>query len=145
MIAKKTQAALLALVRATIARKLGFSGELADEFAETLERDPFLREKRGVFVTLHKEGALRGCIGYIEPVAILAEAIPEMALAAAFRDPRFPPLFYGRVGQIDIENFYFEPAFPLPDPGRVGGGQARTGSQPGDGAGCLAPGAGGAG
>jgi AmmeMemoRadiSam system protein A len=51
-----------------------------------------LREPRGAFVTLHLRGCLRGCIGLIEAVKPLAETIQEMALSAAFGDPRFPPL-----------------------------------------------------
>lgn len=51
-----------------------------------------LREKRGAFVTLKKRGHLRGCIGYIKAVKPLWETVQEMALAAAFHDPRFPSL-----------------------------------------------------
>jgi AmmeMemoRadiSam system protein A len=49
-----------------------------------------LQEKRGAFVTLKKRGRLRGCIGYIKGVKPLWETVQEMALAAAFNDPRFP-------------------------------------------------------
>ena len=64
---------------------------------------PVLQEKRGAFVTLHRRGQLRGCIGLIEPIRPLAEAIQEMALAAAFRDPRFPPLTTEEFPEVDIE------------------------------------------
>ncbi|MDZ7797124.1 MAG: AmmeMemoRadiSam system protein A [Candidatus Marinimicrobia bacterium] len=57
-----------------------------------LSSEDFYREKRGLFVTLHKHGALRGCIGYIEGFKPLADALFEMAESAAFRDPRFPRL-----------------------------------------------------
>lgn len=62
-----------------------------------------LREKRGAFVTLKKRGQLRGCIGYIEGIKPLYQAVVEMAIAAAFRDPRFPPLTRGELEQLDIE------------------------------------------
>ncbi|MBW1918480.1 MAG: AmmeMemoRadiSam system protein A [Deltaproteobacteria bacterium] len=62
-----------------------------------------LQEKRGAFVSLHWRGQLRGCIGLIEPVKPLAQAIQEMALAAAFRDPRFPPLTSEEFPEVDIE------------------------------------------
>jgi AmmeMemoRadiSam system protein A len=62
-----------------------------------------LREPRGAFVTLHLGGRLRGCIGLIEAVKPLGETIQEMALAAAFRDPRFPPLTTREFKDIDIE------------------------------------------
>ena len=64
---------------------------------------PVLKEKRGVFVTLKKEGELRGCIGYIFPLAPLKDAVQRMALASAFEDPRFPPLSREEFPQITIE------------------------------------------
>ncbi|MCX8014009.1 MAG: AMMECR1 domain-containing protein, partial [Rectinema sp.] len=45
----------------------------------------------GAFVTLRKQGQLRGCIGRMHSDTSLAETIAEMARAAAFEDPRFPP------------------------------------------------------
>lgn len=51
-----------------------------------------LKEMRGAFVTLKKRGNLRGCIGYIRAFKPLAETVREMAIAAAFNDPRFPSL-----------------------------------------------------
>jgi len=51
-----------------------------------------LIEKRGAFVTLHKAGRLRGCIGYVEPVKPLYQTVCECAMAAALRDPRFDPV-----------------------------------------------------
>lgn len=49
-------------------------------------------ERRGVFVTLHKNGELRGCIGFPYPVLPLKDALIKAALSAAFEDPRFPPV-----------------------------------------------------
>lgn len=62
-----------------------------------------LQEPRGAFVTLHHRGRLRGCIGYIEAIKPLAQTVQEMALAAAFHDPRFPPLTAAEFQDIDIE------------------------------------------
>jgi len=55
---------------------------------------PYLKEKRaGVFVTLKKDGRLRGCIGtYLPTKRCIAEEVIDNAVAAAFFDPRFPPL-----------------------------------------------------
>jgi AmmeMemoRadiSam system protein A len=54
---------------------------------------PDFQQRRGVFVSLHKKGELRGCIGTIQPQrANLAEEIIENAISAATRDPRFPPV-----------------------------------------------------
>lgn len=64
---------------------------------------PTLNEKRGVFVTLHKKGDLRGCIGYITGVKPLYQAVHEMAKEAAFHDPRFVPVGRGELSEIDFE------------------------------------------
>ncbi len=62
-----------------------------------------LRRKSGAFVSLHRRGMLRGCIGYVEAVLPLAEAVQEMALSAAFQDPRFIPLAADELDDLDIE------------------------------------------
>ena len=51
-----------------------------------------LTQPGATFVTLTQNGQLRGCIGSLEPYRALATDVAENALAAAFRDPRFPPL-----------------------------------------------------
>lgn len=51
-----------------------------------------LREPGASFVTLKRNGALRGCIGTIEPLRPLVDDVAHNAYAAAFRDPRFLPL-----------------------------------------------------
>jgi AmmeMemoRadiSam system protein A len=62
-----------------------------------------LREKRGAFVTLKKHGELRGCIGHIIGDRPLAETVATMAVAAAFEDPRFPPVKEEELKDLDIE------------------------------------------
>lgn len=64
---------------------------------------PALNEPRGVFVTLHRHGRLRGCIGYLEAAKPLLAAVQEMAVAAAFGDPRFPPLKEEELADLDLE------------------------------------------
>jgi len=64
---------------------------------------PVLKENRGAFVTLHKKGQLRGCIGYLEGRGPLHRTVEEMAEAAAFRDPRFPPVTERELSELDIE------------------------------------------
>lgn len=61
-----------------------------------------LDEKRGIFVTLKKGKALRGCIGLIVGHKPLRESIGEMALAAAFDDPRFPPVTLKELGSLRV-------------------------------------------
>lgn len=56
------------------------------------EIPPSLTVPRGAFVTLSSGGRLRGCIGRLTPSGPLADTIRAMARAAAFEDPRFPPV-----------------------------------------------------
>jgi len=62
-----------------------------------------LKEKRGAFVTLHKHGQLRGCIGSIQPTKPLHQTVEEMAAAAAFDDPRFESLTSKEFKDIELE------------------------------------------
>lgn len=62
-----------------------------------------IKQNFGVFVTLHKMGQLRGCIGYIEGFKPLYEAVMDMAKSAAFNDPRFPPVKAEEVDALEIE------------------------------------------
>ena len=72
----------------------------APSFEET---DPRLLVKEGAFVTIHKKGQLRGCIGNIIGVKPLYQTIREMAISSATRDPRFTPLTTSELDKIDIE------------------------------------------
>jgi AmmeMemoRadiSam system protein A len=94
--------ALLNIVRSTIERKLTAGIDYSNA-RETIETSPALKEKSGVFVTLKKKGQLRGCIGYIQAFMPLEQAVAKMALAAAFDDPRFPPLKRNELKEISVE------------------------------------------
>ncbi|MCD7782193.1 MAG: TIGR00296 family protein [Methanosphaera sp.] len=59
--------------------------------------------KRGVFVTLNKNGDLRGCIGYPEGYKPLIDALLDVSISAATRDPRFRPLTIEEYNDITIE------------------------------------------
>lgn len=65
--------------------------------------DDVFSMKCGIFVTLHRQGSLRGCIGFIISHVPLREAVVEMAMASAFRDPRFMSLNRREYPLIDIE------------------------------------------
>ena len=69
----------------------------------TTPADHELLEKRGTFVTLTKNGLLRGCIGHIEPIQEIFKDVMDNALAAAFEDSRFNPLERWEMGDIEIE------------------------------------------
>ena len=62
-----------------------------------------LESKCGAFVSLHKQGRLRGCIGHFGEDTALHEIVAEMARAAAFEDPRFMPVTREELNDIDIE------------------------------------------
>ena len=62
-----------------------------------------LSSKCGAFVSLHKQGRLRGCIGHFGEDVPLHEIVAEMARAAAFEDPRFQPLTRDELDDLDIE------------------------------------------
>ena len=62
-----------------------------------------LQQKCGAFVSLHKHGQLRGCIGHFGEDTPLHEIVAEMARAAAFEDPRFMPVTREELYDLDIE------------------------------------------
>jgi AmmeMemoRadiSam system protein B/AmmeMemoRadiSam system protein A len=70
---------------------------------EFMVDSPTLKETRGAFVTLHKKGKLRGCIGHIRAKEPLVKTIVEMAEAAAFHDPRFPPVSLKELELLEYE------------------------------------------
>lgn len=80
---------------------------------EAGELEAPLCEPRATFVTLERSGALRGCIGTLEAVRMLAEDVAASAYAAAFRDPRFPPLSPAETDHLDIHISILSPPEPL--------------------------------
>jgi AmmeMemoRadiSam system protein A len=84
--------------------KNAIKGEMSQQEMPELKIDSeTLKQKRGAFVTLKKNGHLRGCIGYIKAYKPLWETVQEMAIAAAFRDPRFPSLKPDEVKELTFE------------------------------------------
>ncbi len=66
------------------------------------DHDPELQQIGASFVTLQKQGALRGCIGSLEAREPLVEDVARNAFNAAFRDPRFPPVSESELPLLDI-------------------------------------------
>lgn len=89
---------LLQLARETISNYLEKGSK---KYPETDSKA--LKEKRGVFVTLHKRGDLRGCIGYPLPIKPLIEAVVDNAISSSTEDPRFPSVTLKELKDIDIE------------------------------------------
>jgi len=89
---------LLRIARTTIEKKLN-----GVPIPKGTPLTSVLGEKRGAFVTLREKGELRGCIGYIQALKPLYEAVSDMALAAAFDDPRFTPLTKAEWPKVELE------------------------------------------
>jgi len=89
--------ALLRIARESI------EAELKGEAPPAAGGQGTLDEKRGAFVSLKKRGKLRGCIGMIEARKPLVQTVEEMAVAAAFQDPRFPPLRREELKDLRVE------------------------------------------
>jgi AmmeMemoRadiSam system protein B/AmmeMemoRadiSam system protein A len=101
---------LLTIARQTIKNSLDEEALPTPKFKYSL-----FKEKRGAFVTLHKNKMLRGCIGYVFAYKPLEETIIEMAQAAAFRDPRFPPLDKNEFNDLEIEISVLTPIREIKD------------------------------
>jgi AmmeMemoRadiSam system protein A len=94
-------------------------------FLEIETDDPGLRQKAGVFVTLRtrwepglphdKAARLRGCIGHMEADEELIRLVPVMAVKAATRDPRFPPVTAVELPKLHIEISLLSPLSPVTD------------------------------
>ena len=76
---------------------------------------PILKEKRGAFVTIHKNERLRGCIGYVMAYKPLYQTVSEMAKAAALHDPRFPPVQPAELDQLALDISVLTPIQKIDD------------------------------
>lgn len=72
-----------------------------------------LTGRTGAFVTLHKRGNLRGCIGNFTSEQFLVNTVEDMALAAATGDPRFPPLTSDELPECNLEISVLSPLQPI--------------------------------
>lgn len=105
---------LLRIARSAIAERLHVGGP-----ARTGDVPGWASEPGAAFVTLTLDGRLRGCIGSLRARRPLAEDVRDNALAAAFRDPRFPPLTRAEFDRVHIEVSVLSPAVPMSFAGRT--------------------------
>jgi uncharacterized protein (TIGR00296 family) len=98
MISEEEGKRLLQLAREAVESVLKHSDLDVDSYCEQ-----HFGENQGCFVTLHKDGELRGCIGFPEPIMPLYKAIVQAAQAAALQDPRFPPVDAEEFEKLDFE------------------------------------------
>ena len=122
--------ALIGLARHSIASGFDRSRIKRRDSGEFLEKKQFqynqflneeqlmekFSEKRGAFVTITINNSLRGCIGYIEPIFPLYEAVAKAAKHAAFEDSRFSPLTEEEFDKITIDVTILHPPKTLDIP-----------------------------
>jgi AmmeMemoRadiSam system protein B/AmmeMemoRadiSam system protein A len=105
---------LLTLAKDTIEQYVS-SGRVAERNTQ----NPRFRADGAVFVTIKKNGSLRGCIGNIQPVMSLYQSVIKNAIAAASGDPRFSPLSKEDLADIEVEVSILSPLLPLKDTGNI--------------------------
>jgi len=107
---------LLNLVKKTL------SNYIPNKKVDSLKKEDFsetLQEKLGVFVTLHKDNRLRGCIGRFNPNEPLYATVQEMAIAAATEDSRFKPVVASELNDIRIEISVLSPMKRISSPDEI--------------------------
>ena len=75
--------------------------------------EDWLRTPAASFVTLREAGELRGCIGSVDACRPLGDDVARNAHAAAYRDPRFPPVSPAEIPRLDVEVSVLTPRVPL--------------------------------
>ncbi len=111
-----SQHPLVRLARAAIEAYIR-KGEV---IAPPTELTPEMRQKAGTFVSLHRHGQLRGCIGTFSPTqANVAREIIRNAVAAATEDWRFTPVRPHELADLEISVDVLSPPEPVPDPSEL--------------------------
>jgi len=107
---KNQQEELLTIARQTLEEYLENK-----KIPEITVEDPTLQENLGAFVTLRKNGELRGCIGQFEPDIPLYKVVQQKAVDAATNDPRFSPVKLEELDEITIEISAMSPKTKIDD------------------------------
>ena len=97
---------LIAIARAAITQRFGLHFPCND-------RHPALERTAATFITLKKDGRLRGCIGSLSPHRSLRQDLEANAKAAAFGDPRFEPLRFDELRSVSVEVSLLSPLEPM--------------------------------
>jgi len=101
--------------------------------------DEVLMQERGAFVTLKKNGALRGCIGYAAPVKALSLTVRDVATYAALRDTRFAPVSPAELSGLEYEISVLSPLRRVLDLKQIEVGKHGLVARRGDAEGLLLP------
>jgi len=110
----KEKERLLQIARETLKAYLNNGEKLSVE-----EDDPILNKEMGAFVTLDKNGQLRGCIGNIIGKGPLYQTVSDMAIEAGIHDPRFSPVSPEELEDIDIEISVLSPLKKIDNPDQI--------------------------
>lgn len=102
---------LVKLARQTIQHEL--KGHKTAQLITVGDVPDAARRKRGTFVTLHRNGMLRGCIGNLDAEKTVFDGIVDNAINAAFHDSRFQPLSEEELKDTNIEISILTPSEPL--------------------------------
>lgn len=102
-----------------IARTVIEKRALCESFPPVAASGGKLDEKWGAFVSIYKQGMLRGCIGTLESSNPLCKTIEDMAQAAAFRDPRFRPIGPEELPYLELEISVLTPLREIKDPSEI--------------------------
>jgi AmmeMemoRadiSam system protein A len=97
---------LLAIARESLAAALDLGTEASRD-------EPWLHEPGATFVTLRRLGALRGCVGSLQPYRPLLDDVRRNARASAFSDTRFPPVRHDEFPELSVEVSLLSPCEPL--------------------------------
>jgi len=108
------RAKLLKLARDTINLQIKKAKKIVSPI-----NDPALQEIYGVFVTLHKQDNLRGCIGNIIGKIPLDQGVIEMAIAASTQDPRFPSVTKSEIDDLELEISVLSPLKKIDSPAEI--------------------------
>jgi uncharacterized protein len=96
-----------------LARKAIVEAVNRGELQAAIPHEGIFGERRGVFVTIHVRGELRGCIGTTESDEQLGDATVRCAVSAALHDPRFPAMRSEELSALRIEISVLSPLTPI--------------------------------
>ena len=113
------RALLLRIAREAIAAQVNSQQSTVDSRQSDSAHDALVRRRAGVFVTIHLAGALRGCIGHLEPDEPLPRSVARCAAAACSEDPRFPAVKASELPEIQVEISLLGPMEPAAGPADV--------------------------
>ncbi|MCD6497762.1 MAG: AmmeMemoRadiSam system protein A [Deltaproteobacteria bacterium] len=100
----KEKVTLLTLARRSVEASVRSGGRLVEsDLTKGLDITKTLKKPMGAFVTLNEHGRLRGCIGYLQPIAPLYQSVINNARNAALRDRRFHPVQPAELPELEIE------------------------------------------